>query len=187
MNKFKVGDEVRLVYGARNIFNNLGDGNVYVVEHIKSDGVKLKGLFTYYHYSLFEIVENLFDLYVDGVLSPLEATEAMLNKDSLQVYDSNAGKWYGFHSELRDITLEDLKHIKLRHKPKTVNINGVEVVAPVELPVGTKVWYPSVACKGLQKGIAGGGLSIYWLKEEDAQKALDAMLIPFNNLNKGDK
>ena len=103
------------------------------------------------------------NLYVDGVLSPLEAAEALMNKDKLQVFDSDANKWYGFHNELRNITLEDLKHIKLRHKPKTVIINGVEVVAPVELPVGTKAWYPSVACKEVQKGVVGRrGLSVYW-------------------------
>ena len=180
MNKFKVGDKVVRV---SKTYGEAIKGEVYEVsgvsdnEWVGSCGINLKGhevVSGKYKYE-----SGCFELYVDGVLSPLEAAEALMNKDKLQVFDSDANKWYGFHNELRNITLEDLKHIKLRRKPKTVTINGVEVAAPVELPVGTKVWYPSVACKGLQKGIAGGGLNIYWATEEDAQKALDAMLIPF--------
>lgn len=178
MNKFKVGDKVVRV---SETYGKAIKGGVYEVSGVSDNGscgINLKG-----HEGVsgeFKYESSCFELYVDGVLSPLEAADALMNKNKLQVFDSDANKWYGFHNELRNITLEDLKHIKLRHKPKTVIINGVEVVAPVELPVGTKVWYPSVACKGLQKGIAGGGLNIYWTTEEDAQKALDAMLIPFN-------
>ena len=111
-------------------------------------------------------------------MSPLEAAEAILNKDSLQVYDSDADKWYGFHNELRNITLEDLKHIKLRHKPKTIVINNVEVVAPAELPRYTVGYTPSLCHREVQTVSAGKG-RIMWATEEDAQKALDAMLIPF--------
>ena len=188
MNKFKVGDKVVRV---SETYGKAIKGEVYEVSGVSDKGclgnygINLKG-----HEGVsgkFKYESSCFDLYVEGVLSPLEAAEAMLNKDSLQIYDSDDNKWREFLGELKNTTIGDLKHIKLRHKPKTVVINGVEVVAPVELPVGTKVWYPSVACKGLQKGITGGGLSIYWLKEEDAQKALDAMLLPFDKLNKGDK
>lgn len=232
-----------MVVESRNIANNLGDGNIYIVEGIKSDGIKLKGLFPYYHSSLFESVEILkennmkkfkvgdkvvrvsetyveavkggvyevsevshnewvgsyginlkghkvegmgklnyesscFDLYIDDVLSPLEAAEALMNKDKLQVFDSDANKWYGFHNELRNITLEDLKHIKLRRKPKTVIINGMEVVAPVELPRYTEGYTPSLCHREVQTASAGKG-RIMWTTKEDAQKALDAMLIPF--------
>ena len=177
MSKFKVGDKVVRV---SETYGKAIKGGVYEVSEVSdsgSCGINLKG-----HGGIsgkFKYESSCFELYDDDVLSPLEAAEALLNKDNLQIYNINDNKWREFLGELKNITLEDLKHIKLRHKPKTVVINGVEVVAPVELPVGTKVWYPSVACNGLQKGITGGGLSIYWLKEEDAQKALDAMLIPF--------
>ena len=181
MNKFKVGDKVVRV---SETYGKAIKGGVYEVSGVSdsgSCGINLKG-----HDGVsgeFKYGSRCFELYDDSILSPLEAAEALLNKDSLQIYVINDNKWREFLGELKNITLEDLKHIKLRHKPKTVVINGVEVVAPVELPVGTKVWYPSVACKGLQKGITGGGLSTYWLKEEDAQKALDAMLIPFKENN----
>ena len=178
MNKFKVGDKVKLKSGLSCI--NLNHIDTYTVLKSYANAVGLIGLeYSYPEYG-FNLIEQSDDNSVaTGILTPLEASEALMNKDSLQIYNINDNKWREFLGELKNITLEYLKHIKLRHKPKTVVINGVEVVAPVELPVGTKVWYPSVACKGLQKGITGGGLSIYWLKEEDAQKALDAMLIPF--------
>ena len=165
MRKFKVGDEVRLVVGARNIANNLGDGNIYIVEDIKSDGIKFKGLFPYYHSSLFELVKernmnkfkvgdkvvrvsetygkaikggvyevsgvsdkngradscgiNLkghesvsgkfnyepsgFDLYVDNILSPLEAANAILHREPLQEFCEHTGKWFDFTCSLKGV------------------------------------------------------------------------------------
>ena len=188
MSKFRVGDKVVRV---SETYGKAIKGGVYEVSGVSDKGclgnwgINLKGHEV--ESGKFNYEASCFELYVEGVLSPLEAADAILHKESLQEYCEYADEWSVFACSLRDITLDMLQNIKLRRKPKTVTINGVEVAAPVELPVGTKVWYPSVACKGLQKGIAGGGLNIYWATEEDAQKALDAMLIPFNNLNKGDK
>lgn len=247
MNKFKVGDEVRLADGARNIVNSLGDGNIYVVGDIKSDGIKLKGLFPHYHSSLFELVKernmnrfkvgdkvvrvsetygkaikggvyevsgvsdnewagscginlkghegvsgkfnyesSCFDLYDEDVLSPLEAADAILHKESLQEFCEHTGKWSDFACSLKGVTLDMLQNTKFRRKPKTLNINGVEVVAPVELPRYTEGYTPSLCYREVQTASAGKG-RIMWAKKEDAQKALDAMLIPFNNLNKEEK
>ena len=178
MNKFKVGDKVKLKSSLSCI--NLNHIDTYTVRKSYDNVVEMIGLEHPYPEHGFNLIEQSNDNPIaTDILTPLEAAEAMLNKDNLQIYNINDNKWREFLGELKNVTLEDLKHIKIRHKPKTVVINGVEVAAPVELPVGTKVWYPSVAYKGLQKGVAGGELSIYWLKEEDAQKALDAMLIPF--------
>ena len=187
MNKFKVGDKVVRV---SETYGKAIKGGVYEVSgvsdkaHLGSYGINLKG-----HEGLsgkFNYEASCFELRDDNILSPLEAAESLMNKDKLQVFDSDANKWYGFHNELRNITLEDLKHIKLRHKPKTVVINGVEVVAPVELPRYTVGYTPSLCHKEVRTADAGKG-RIMWATEEDAQKALDAMLIPFNNLNKGGK
>ena len=187
MKKFKVGDKVVRV---SETYGKAIKGGVYEVSGVSDNewagscGINLKG-----HEGVsgkFNYESSCFELYVDDVLSPLEAAEALMNKDNLQVFDSDANKWYGFHNELRNITLEDLKHIKLRHKPKTVIINGVEVAAPVELPRYTEGYVPSICYREVQTASAGKG-RIMWATEEDAQKALDAMLIPFNNLNKGDE
>ena len=182
MNRFKVGDKVVRV--SEN-YGKAIKGGVYEVSgvsdsgHFGSCGINLEG-----HEGVigkFKYESSCFELYVDGILSPLEAAEALLKGDELEVITTKKGDWQPLDKHQNSVTVKNIKYWKFRHKPKTVIINGVEVASPVELPVGTKVWYPSVACKGLQKGSAGGGLSIYWLKEEDAQKALDAMLIPFKD------
>ena len=180
MNKFKVGDKVVRV---SETYGKAIKGGVYEVSgvsdkaHLGSYGINLKG-----HEGVsgkFNYEASCFELYDNGNLSPLEAAEAMLKDKDIEFLSEVNGEWRSVGKPYSQQCLKTLSEFKLRLKPKTIIINGVEVVSPVELPVGTKVWYPSVACKGLQKGNAGGGLSIYWLKEEDAQNALDAMLIPF--------
>lgn len=179
MNKFKVGDKVVRVSETH---GKAIKGKVYEVSGVSDNewagscGINLKG-----HEGVsgkFSYESSCFDLYVDGVLSPLAAAEAMLNKDNLQIYGSDDDKWREFLGELKNTTLGDLKHIKLRHKPKTVVINGVEVAAPVELPRYTVGYTPSLCHKEVQTVSAGKG-RIVWATEEGAQKALDAMLIPF--------
>ena len=176
MNKFKVGDKVKLKSGTCCV--DLNHIDEYTVEKSCRNAVKVIGKELTYAVDVFRLYEEANES-ESGILSPLEAAEALMNKDKLQVFDSDANKWYGFHNELRNITLEDLKHIKLRHKPKTVVINGVEVVAPVELPRYTVGYTPSLCHREVQTASAGKG-RIMWATEDDAQKALDAMLIPFN-------
>ena len=191
MSKFKVGDKVVRVSRTN---GKAIKGGVYEVSEVseknKNDEwagsfkINLKG-----HEVVsgeFKYESSCFELYDDDVLSPLEAAEALLNKDSLQIYDINDNKWYGFHSELRKITLEDLKHIKLRYKPKMVVINGVEVPAPSETIERKFGYTPSLCHKQVHTVVAEKG-RLLWATEEDAQKALDAMLLPFKDLNRGDK
>lgn len=179
MNKFKVGDKV---VRTSETYGKAIKGGVYEISGVSDKGclgnygINLKG-----HEGVsgkFNYEASCFELYIVDVLSPLEAAEALMNKDRLQVFDSDANKWYGFHNELRNITLEDLRHIKLRRKPKTVIINGVEVAAPVELPRYTEGYTPSLCYREVQTASAGKG-RIMWATEEDAQKALNAMLISF--------
>ena len=184
MNKFKVGDKVVRV---SETYGKAIKGGVYEVsgvsdtEWVGSCGINLKGHDGVMGKSKYEA--SCFELYVDGILSPLEAAEALMNKDKLQVFDSDANKWYGFHNELRNITLEDLKHIKLRHKPKTVIINGVEVVAPAKKNDIEQCFYTVNFSENtvhtIDKAYIDKGFKYYWDKKEDAQKALDAMLLPF--------
>ena len=141
MNKFKVGDKVKLKSGFS--CTNLNHINTYTVRKSYDNVVELIGLEYSYPEHGFNLIEQSNDNPIaTDILTPLEAAEALLNKDNLQIYNINDNKWHVFRTELKNITLEDLKHIELRHKPKTVIINGVEVVAPVELPVGTKVMFP---------------------------------------------
>ena len=190
MNKFKVGDKVvRITSG----YGEVMKGGVYEVSEVSdksflnSYGINLKGHETILGKFTYEA--SSFELYVEKdlteMLTPVQAAEAILNKGKLQVFDSDVNKWYGFHCDLRNITLEDLKHIKLRHKPKTIVINGVEVPAPMsnEEIINCKdrrtSFYIELAHKRVySKRIFGS--QIVWATKEDAQQVLDAMLIPFN-------
>lgn len=192
MKKFKVGDKVVHV---SKTYGKAIKGGVYEVsevsdnEWVGSCGINLKG-HEVEGMGKFNYESSCFDLYIDDVLSPLEAAEALMNKDKLQVFDSDANKWYGFHNELRNITLEDLKHIKLRHKPKTIIINGVEVPAPLKTLAGrNSAFYIDLFRGKVQETLMPYDIKdeIMWATKEDAQKVLDAMLIPFNELNKGEK
>lgn len=183
MNKFKVGDKVKLKSGFS--CTNLNHIDTYTVRKSCDNVVELIGLKYPYPEWGFNLIEQSSDNPIaTDILTPIEAAEAMLNKDNLQIYDSDDNKWREFLGELKNTTLGDLKHIKLRRKPKTVVINGVEVVAPMSLK-------EILECKDRREGyvielaqrkvyskrILQG--QIVWATEEDAQKALDAMLIPF--------
>ena len=187
MNKFKVGDKVVRV---SKTYGKAIKGGVYEVSGVSdkewagSCGINLKG-----HEGVsgkFNYESSCFDLYVEGVLSPLEAADAILHKEPLQEFCEHTGEWFDFACSLKGITLDMLQNTKFRHKPKTVIINGVEVVAPVELPRYTEGYVPSICYREVQTASAGKG-RIMWAKKEDAQKALDAMLIPFNSLDKGEE
>lgn len=187
MNKFKVGDKVKLKSGICCV--DLNHIDEYTVEKSHSNAVKVIGKELTYAVDVFRLYKEANET-ESGILSPLEAAEALMNKDKLQVFDSDAKKWYGFHNELRNITLEDLKHIKLRHKPKSVVINGVEVVAPAKKEDIEQYFYTVNFSENIvhtiDKIYINNNFKHYWATEEDAQKALDAMLLPFDNLNKGD-
>ncbi len=185
MSKFKVGDKVVRV---SETYGKAIKGEVYEVSEVSDNewagscGINLKG-----HECVsgkFNYESSCFDLYIDGVLSPLEAAEALMNKEPLQEFCEHTGKWVVFACSLKGITLDMLQNTKFRHKPKTVIINGVEVVAPMSLK-------EILECKDRREGyvieiaqrkvyskrILQG--QIMWATEEDAQKALDAMLLPF--------
>ena len=181
MKKFKVGDKVVRV---SETYGKAIKGEVYEVSGVSDKewaggyGINLKG-----HESVigkFNYESSCFDLYVDDVLSPLEAAEAMLKDKDIEFLSEVSGEWCGVGRPYSQQCLKTLSKHKLRRKPKTVNINGVEVVAPVELPRYTEGYTPSLCYRKVQTASAGKG-RIMWATEEDAQKALDAMLIPFKD------
>lgn len=191
MSKFKVGDKVvRIASG----YGEAIKGGIYEVSEVSdksflnSYGINLKGHETISGKFTYEA--SGFELYVEeaveDILTPLQAAESILNKDKLQVFDNDVNKWYRFHCELRDITLEDLKHIKLRLKPKTIFINGVEVPAPLKTLAGRKsAFYIDLFRKVLVETLMPYDIKeeLMWETKEDAQRVLDAMLLPFNKLN----
>lgn len=191
MNKFKVGDKV--VRTGLSVGKAL-QGGVYEISEvfplisnrlgINLEGHETDGIARFQYYS------SGFELYDDNILSPLEAADAILHKEPLQEFCEHTGKWVVFACSLKGITLDMLQNTKFRRKPKTVIINGVEVAAPTdENSIGLKFYVADIPAEKVHEVYSKyvEHFKHYWATEEDAQKALDAMLIPFNNLNKGDK
>ena len=180
MSKFTVGDKV---VRTGNTLGEAKKGGVYEVSELSdnkycaSTGINLKG-HPVEDGGKFNYEESSFELYTEDHLTPLEAAKALLNRQELQIFDELDNNWYRFYCDLSDVTLKDLENIKFRYKPETVTINGVEVLAPVELPRYTEGYVPSICYREVQTASAGKG-RIMWATKEDAQKALDAMLIPF--------
>ena len=177
MNKFKVGDEVRLKDSITSVY--LDNNTAYTVEEVFYKKLRVQGVDFKYN-------EDTFDLVSGDILSPLEAAEAILNKEPLQEFCEHTGEWVVFACSLKGITLDMLQNTKFRRKPKTVVINGVEVPAPSETIERKFGYTPSLCHKEVHTVVAEKG-RLLWATEEDAQKALDAMLLPFKDLNKGGK
>ena len=178
MSEFKVGDKLVRTKGD---FRFLREGDICLVTALRPNGKLEIDDDVGYCYS-----PDNFEFYVarglTEVLTPLQAAEAILNEDKLQVYDNDCGKWYTFSCGHRNITIEGLKHIKLRLKPKTIVINGIEVPAP--LPVGKAphgVYSVHIDSKPYESYIGEIPEGRYfWATLEDAEKVRNAMLISFN-------
>ena len=185
MNEFKVGDKVvrtgisvgralqGRVYEISEVFPLLQDRlGINLEGHEPDDNIR----FQYYSYG--------FELY-DDALSPLEAAEALLNRQEMQVFDELDNKWYRFYCDLSDVTLEALKHIKLRLKPEKVVINGVTVLAPLTRKPNQEFIYFINFFKSRVYQLPTENLTFnhkyFWATKEDAQQVLDAMLIPFKD------
>ena len=185
MSKFKVGDKVVRTHPS----SKLVVGETYIIKEILSivPVIILEGYSNMYNLDNFELAE-IDDRVVDTseILTPSQAAEAILNEDKLQVYDTDCNKWYTFSCGHRNITIEDLKHIKLRLKPKTILINGVEVPAPAKKDDIEHYFYTVNFSEGIihtiDKLYINNNFKHYWATEKDAQKVLDALLIPLNGL-----
>lgn len=192
MNKFKVGDKVVRV---SETYGKAIKGGVYEVSGVSDDewadscGINLKG-----HEGvscMFNYDASCFELYVDGILSPLEAAEAMLKDKDIEFLSEVIGEWRRVGRPYSQQCLKRLTKSKLRLKPKTIIINGVTVLAPLTRKPNQEFIYFINFFKSRVYQLPTENLTFnhkyYWATKEDAQQALDAMLIPFNNLNKGDK
>ena len=188
MNKFKVGDKVVRV---SETYGKAIKGGVYEVSGVSDNewagscGINLKG-----HEGVsgkFNYESSCFDLYDFNILSPLEAADAILHKEPLQEFCEHTGKWVVFACSLKGITLDMLQNTKFRRKPKTVVINGVEVVTPAKKDDIEQYFYTVNFSENIvhtiDKVYINNNFKHYWATKEDAQKALDAMLIPFKENN----
>lgn len=184
MKKFKVGDKVVRV---SETYGKAIKGGVYEVSGVSDNewagscGINLKG-----HEGvsgMFNYDASCFELYVDGILSPLEAAEAMLKDKDIEFLSEVIGEWRGVGRPYSQHCLKSLTKRKLRLKPKTVIINGVTVLAPLIRKPNQEFIYFINFFKSRVYQLPTENLTFnhkyYWATKEDAQKALDAMLIPF--------
>ena len=191
MNKFKVGDKVVRV---SETYGKAIKGEVYEVSEVSDNlwagscGINLKG-----HEGVsgkFRYESSCFDLYVEGVLSPLEAAEAMLKDEDIEFLSEVSGEWRRVGRPYSQQCLKTLFKHKLRHKPKTVIINGVTVLAPLTRKPNQEFIYFINFFKSRVYQLPTENLTFnhkyFWATKEDAQQVLNAMLIPFNELNRGE-
>lgn len=181
MSKFKVGDKVVRTKGD---FRFLREGDICLVTGLSPNGKLGIDDDVNYCYS-----PDNFELYVEeaieDILTPLQAAEALLKGGELEVITSKKGEWQTLDKHQNSVTVKNIKYWKFRHKPKTIIINGVEVPAPLDtyaLGYPDKVYGLNFSRKSVYDTTGHTDKGLFWATEEDAQKVLDAMLIPFNQL-----
>lgn len=183
--KFKVGDKAVRTKGD---FGDVFEGDVVFVTgldeygHLKvDDSTRLTHNPDYYELYKEEVSLDL--------LTPLQAAEALLNGDNIE-YQTSKGDWeeyrYGLNTQLNILNKRNF-----RLKPKTVIINGIEVPAPLPKKPNQEFIYFINIFKNKVYQLPTEKLTFnhqyYWGTKEDAQKVLDAMVLPFKNIDKGEK
>ena len=101
--------------------------------------------------------------------------------EPLQYYMS--GIWNDVHVP-HVWTIENLREVPFRRKPKTIEINGVTVLAPLNLEnvqPKQEVWVVIIASEAVCKTTYREHIQNCWATKEDAQAVLDAMLLPFKD------
>lgn len=186
-NKFKVGDKVKL---NSNIYCiNLNHIDTYTVAKSYADAITLIGFDYAYVANLFVLAEQVEDTSnTSNILTPLQVAEALINKEALE-YTYNGTLWMSVEQEDDEIFFYNDGVYRYRRKPKTIIINGFEVPAPLsEIPKEGIVYYPNVARGNIGMNYAKNirFTKLFWRTREDAQKILDAMLAPFNDIDKGE-
>lgn len=181
MDKFKVGDKLVRTKGD---FRFLREGDICLVTGLKPNGKLEIDDDVGYCYS-----PDNFESYVEEglteVLTPLQASEAILSGESVEVITSNKGEWKSLLKHPNSLTIKQLKSWKFRIKQKTMVINGVEVPAPLDtaaLGYPDKVYGLNFSRKSVYDTTGHTDKGLFWATKEDAQQVLDAMLIPFNDL-----
>lgn len=102
--------------------------------------------------------------------------------EPLQYYMS--GVWNDVkHPRL--FTIAALRDGKFRRKPKTIEINGASVPAPLDArqkEVISKAWTVHINTASVHPTYSLSTTEFCWATEEDAIEVLDAMLLPFKDL-----
>ena len=187
MSKFKVGDTVRrtewvpvslqtdhpvMQVGAEFVVKDVCDGCILYFDETK---------FTGWSIGCFQKVEKPT---VERLAANVAAELLIEGIEPLQYYMN--GCWsdvictYVF-------TIKNLRDIPFRRKPKTIEINGVTVLAPLNLDTLDErqlVWVVFLTGEYVYetKYTKDSRVQNCWATKEDAQAVLDALLLPFKDL-----
>ena len=97
------------------------------------------------------------------LISGKEAKLAWANGENVEFYSEDLDKWFSLND---DVFLSDVFDTrKLRLKPRTITINGIEVPAPFEPKEGDEVYF--IDCetnRGYSSDAIGGGCLEQWIQ-----------------------
>ena len=187
MSKFKVGDKVRrtewvpvslqtdypvMQVGAEFIVDDICDGTIV---YFKETG------YVGWSASAFQKVEKPV---VERLAANVAAELLIEGTEPLQYYWR--GEWYDVEHP-HSVTVGRISKVPFRRKPKTVEINGSTVLAPLNLDTLNErqiVWVVSLAGDYVYETVYTKDSIVKncWATKEDAQAVLDALLLPFKDL-----
>ena len=114
------------------------------------------------------------------LISGKEAKLAWANGENVELYSEDLDKWFSLND---DVFLSDVFDTrKLRLKPRTITINGIEVPAPFEPKEGDGVYF--IDCetnRGYSSDAIGEGCRERWIQfgawrtEEEIKQVVSAL------------
>ena len=114
------------------------------------------------------------------LISGKEAKLAWANGENVELYSEDLDKWFSLND---DVFLSDVFDTrKLRLKPRTITINGIEVPAPFEPKEGDEVYF--IDCetnRGYSSDAIGEGCRERWIQfgawrtEEEIKQVVSAL------------
>ena len=114
------------------------------------------------------------------LISGKEAKLAWANGENVELYSEDLDKWFSLND---DVFLSDVFDTrKLRLKPRTITINGIEVPAPFEPKEGDEVYF--IDCetnRGYSSDAIGEGCKEQWIQfgawrtEEEIKQVVSAL------------
>ena len=114
------------------------------------------------------------------LISGKEAKLAWANGENVELYSEDLDKWFSLND---DVFLSDVFDTrKLRLKPRTITINGIEVPAPFEPKEGDRVYF--IDCetnRGYSSDAIGEGCVEQWTQfgawrtEEEIKQVVSAL------------
>ena len=113
------------------------------------------------------------------LISGKEAKLAWANGVELEFHSPDLGKWFGLNDEpfMSDV----FETRKIRIKPKTITLNGIEVPAPFEPKEGDMVWcLNELSEKGYEARTAYDSNDFtahisYWRTEDEIKQVVSAL------------